>query len=82
MIISIKDRIFEKEFQEKILLSLANGYSYKEIKQQLNLSDYEMRFCSKFLYEKYRANNKPSLVYNAICAGDIDLCQVKAWVEK
>lgn len=79
MRISIKDRILEKDFQRKILLELANGYSYKEIKQKLKITDYEMRYCIKFLYNNYNAVNKISLVCRAICAKDIDITKIKIW---
>ena len=79
---SIKNRILEKEFQKKILLNLANGYSYKEIRQKLNLTEYEMKYCTKFLYEKYNAINKISLVYQAICTKDIDITKIKTWENK
>ena len=75
----IRNRIEKLEFQKEILLNLANGYSYKEIQKKFNLTDYEIRFCAKFLYEKYNATNKISLVYQAICSKDIDITKIRSW---
>ncbi len=76
---SIKNRIEKVEFQKEILLNLANGYSYREIQKKFNLTDNKIRYCVKFLYEKYNATNKISLVYKAICAKDINIEKINTW---
>lgn len=79
---SVKNRIEKFEFQKEILLNLANGYSYREIQKKLNLTDYEIRLYAKSLYKKYKACNKVSLVYQAICTKDIDITKIKTWENK
>ena len=73
-----KEMIKEKRLQRTFLGYLASGDYYIEIRKKLGFSRYEMNYCIKYLYEKFRANNKFSLVYMAIRLGDIDLAKVKA----
>ena len=73
-----KEMIKEKRLQRIILEYLANGDYYVEIRKKLGFSRYDMSYCIRYLYEKFSANNKCSLVYMAIRSGDIDLKKVKA----